>query len=308
MMFKNSFKLLCSNFDKVWKLLVYQILSWGIVVGLLAIFHDTYIPLLTEACNLNNIDSVFMSGTLYGINIPTALTAICNAILKFVELLFTTNVGAGIFLLVVLFFVRPLFAGVGKYVVCEMMYGFMATSSKHGFTSTLLRTLNKSLPYALVRLVFIIPFDALIMTSIFGLTVISHPLYAYAMPFLVVLFPAVCLAFKETFTAGWAPAMIVYDYNVFKAFVKGQRVILRRGARVFSTSFVIYVFALVLSMVFGLYSLIVILPVIYPLYDIFENVAFFSSQGMRFYSDLDTIVTPKKLEEVDKIEDAKYLL
>lgn len=308
MMFKNSFKLLCSNFDKVWKLLVYQILSWGFVVGLLAIFHNTYIPLLTQAWSSHNLDTVLMSGTLYGVNIPTALLTLCTAIIKFVELLFTTSVGAGIFLIFVLFFVRPLLAGVGKYVVCEMMYGFMATSSKHSFTGTLLRTLNKSLPYALLRLLFILPFDALIMTSIFGLTVISHPLYAYAMPFLVVLVPPVFLAFKETFTAGWAPAMIVYNYNVFKAFIKGQRVILRRGARVFSTAFVIYVFALVLSMVFGLYSLIVILPVIYPLFDIFENVAFFSSQGMRFYSDLDTIVTPKKLEEVDKIEDAKYLL
>lgn len=37
-------------------------------------------------------------------------------------------------------------------------------------------------------------------------------------------------------------------------------------------------------------------------------VAFFSSQGMRFYVDGDTILSPKKLEEVDKIEDAKYLL
>ena len=37
-------------------------------------------------------------------------------------------------------------------------------------------------------------------------------------------------------------------------------------------------------------------------------VAFFSSQGMRFYEDADTIISPKKLEEIDKIEDAKYLL
>lgn len=308
MMFKNSFKLLCSNFDKVWKLLVFQILSWGFVVGLLAIFHNIYIPLLTEAWKSQNLDTVVMSGTLYGVKIPAALTAICSAILMFIKNLFLSNVGAGVFLLIVLFFVRPLLSGVGKYVVCEMMYGFMATGSKQSFTGTLLRTLNKSLPYSLLRLVFILPFDILIMASIFGLTIISHPLYAYAMPILVVLFPAIFFAFKETFTAGWAPAMIVYGHNVFKAFRKGQKVILRRGLRVFSTSYVIYLLAIVLSMILGLYSLIIILPVIFPLFDILETVAFFSSQGMRFYSDLDTIVTPKKLEEVDKIEDAKYLL
>ena len=44
----------------------------------------------------------------------------------------------------------------------------------------------------------------------------------------------------------------------------------RRGLRVFSTAFIIYLLAFVLSMVLGFYSLIIILPVIFPLFDIFS--------------------------------------
>ena len=102
--------------------------------------------------------------------------------------------------------------------------------------------------------------------------------------------------------------MIVYDVNVFKAFGIGQRAILRRGARVFSTAFVIYLLAIVLSLILGVYAIIIILPIALPFSHIFEMTAFFSSQGMRFYVDLDTILTPKKLEEVDKIEKAKFIL
>ena len=47
--------------------------------------------------------------------------------------------------------------------------------------------------------------------------------------------PAIFLAFKETFVAGWAPAMIVFDYNVVKGYPKGMKACLRRGLRVYST-------------------------------------------------------------------------
>ncbi len=308
MMFKNSFRLLCANFDKVWKLLCYQILSWAIVLGLLAPFYNVISSSVVEAWELYKLGDIFVSGTFYGLNVATALTSVCGAVMKFVTLLFGSNIIIGIYFMVIVFFVRPVLSNVGKYVVCEMMYGYMASGSKHGFTSTLLRTLKRSLPYACIKTLYCLPFDALILLSLFGLTAISDPKYGYAMPFLIVLVPSILYAFKETFNAGWAPSMIVYDYNVFRAYPKGMVASLRRGLRVFSTAFIIYLLAFVLAMILGLYSIIIILPIIFPLFDIFEMVMFFSSQGMRFYVDSDTILSPKKLEEVDKIEDAKYLL
>jgi 1,4-dihydroxy-2-naphthoate octaprenyltransferase len=83
---------------------------------------------------------------------------------------------------------------------------------------------------------------------------------------------------------------------------------MRKGLTIFSTAFVIYLLAIVLSIILGIYSIIIILPIISPLLHIFEMVSFFSSQGMRYYVDNDTILSPKKLEEVDKLEDAKYIL
>ena len=132
--------------------------------------------------------------------------------------------------------------------------------------------------------------------------------FIYLLPIALVLLPSIFMAFKETFIAGWAPAMIVFDENVFSSYKKGIVAILRRGFKVFSTAFVVFVLLSILAMVIGLYSLIIILPCIYPFLNIFEMVAFFSSQGMRFYVDADTIKSPKKLEEVDKIDKTKYLL
>ncbi len=308
MMFKNTFRLFSSNFDKVWKTLVFQILSWGIVAALLAPFYGIISEAIKKAWVVSEIGANITNGTFYGVNVANALTSVCNMFIETIKLVFTTSVGAGVYSLIVIIFIHPILSNVRKYVNCEMLYGYMASSSKHGFTITLLRTLKRSLPYAALKSLYDIPFNALILASLLGLTYIENPAYGYAMPILIVIVPSICFAFKETFTAGWAPAMIVFDYNAAKAYPKGMKASLRRGLRVFSTAFVIYLLAFVLSMILGVYALIIILPVIFPLLDIFEMVMFFSSQGMRFYVDADTILTPKKLEEVDKIEDAKYLL
>lgn len=310
-MFKNSIKLLCANFDKVWKFLVYLILSWGIVLALLAPFYSTFAEIITQVWVENNLGSVFTSGTFYGLSVTVAeaLTSVLGAIFAFIKILFTTNVWIGIYFAIIVYVVRSILHDVGKFVTCEMMYGYMATSTKVGFTSTLLRTLKKSLSYAGIKLLFALPFNVLICLGIYGLSLMpGNAVLSVLLPILIIIIPSLLLAFKQTFISGWAAAMIVFDCNVFKAFAKGEAAVLRRGLRVYSTVFIIFIMVFLLAMAFGLYSLVIILPVLFPLIYTFEMVMFFSSQGMRFYVDTDTILTPKRLEEVDKIENAKYLL
>ena len=307
MMFKNSVRLLCANFDKVWKLLVYHILSIGLCIALLCIFYNSYIDAGTLAYNESNLSGAFNSGTLYGSSLANGLTAAIDFVLIFFREIFT-NAGIGIYFCLISFILLPLLLNIGKYVTCEMMYGYMSSCQKQSFTGTYLKTLKNSLTYSIIKVFYCIPFNAFIVLSMWGLTRVDNAVFDYIMPFAFVIVPALLMAFKETFNAGWAPAKVVYNQNVFKSFMIGMRAVLRRGARVFSTAFVIFLLAIVLSVVLGLYSIIIILPLISPLIHIFEMVMFFSSQGMRFYVDSDTILSPKRLEEVDKIEDAKYIL
>lgn len=307
MMFKNSVKLLCANFDKVWKLLVYHILSIAVCFGLLCIFYDFYVEAGTIAFNDSNLNGVFQTGTLYGSSIANGLTAVADFVTIFFKQIFT-NVGIGVFFCLILFILLPLLLNMGKYVMCEMMYGYMSSCSKQSFSGTYVKTLKSSLVYSLLKTFYSMPFNALIVLSMWSLTRIDNDIFDYIMPFAFVIVPALFMAFKETFTAGWAPAKVVYNQNPFKSFMIGMRAVLRRGAKVFSTAFIMFLLAIVLSMVLGLYALIIILPIVSPLIHIFEMVMFFSSQGMRFYVDNDTILSPKKLEEVDKIEDARYIL
>lgn len=59
---------------------------------------------------------------------------------------------------------------------------------------------------------------------------------------------------------------------------------------------------------FGIVSAVVFVPLYLGLNNMFEMVMFFGSQGMRYYADADTVLSPKKLEQLDNIQQTKYLL
>ena len=307
MMFKNSIKLLCSNFDKVWKLLVFHILTIGLCFGLLCVFAGPYASELTYAWGEADLGRYLQTGTLYGESFFGALTSIANFVVIFFGRIFM-NVGQGLYFCFIVFYVLPFFINVGKYVVSEMMYGYMTAGQKQSFTGCLLKTLPSSMAYSSIKVLLSVPFNALVVAGMWGLTRIESSFMVYLMPFLVIIVASLLLGIKQLFVGGFAPAKITYAHGITRSYGIGLRASLRKSSTIYSSAFVIYLLVLVLTLVFGAYSLIIILPIVFPLLDIFEMVAFFSSQGMRFYVDNETIVTPQKLEEIDKIEDAKYLL
>ena len=159
-----------------------------------------------------------------------------------------------------------------------------------------------------VKALYALPFNFIILLSMWGITRVNNNVFDHLLPFIFVIIAALLMAIKELFNAGWAPAKVVYDHNILSSYTIGMRAVLRRGARVYSSALIVYVLSVVLSMVLGLYAIIILLPVVPAFMHILEMVCFFSSQGMRFYVDNDTILSPKRLEEVDKIEDAKYII
>ena len=264
--------------------------------------------ILNLVYNESGLSELFQTGAPYGGTIAQALTAFADAVIILFRELFTTDIWLGVYFCFIVFYFFPLLMNVGKFVTCEMMYGYMSSCQKQSFTGTFLKTLGHSLAYSSIRVLYSLPFNAIVFLCMWGLTRVDNNVFDYIMPFMFVLIPSIILAIKGIFNSGWAPAIVVYNHNVITSFGIGVRATFRKIDKVFSNLFVIYLLAIVLSMALGVYSVIIILPVIFPLIHIFEMVMFFSSQGMRFYEDTDTIISPKKLEEIDKIEDAKFLL
>ena len=307
-MFKNSLKLFCSNFDKVWKLLFYTIIILGITIGLMMPFLAEIKEVIYANWTDSILDKIPSTGLLYGSDVAGLFTALWTFASGAVIMLFNAHFWVGVYFAFLILIFMPFLLNLGKYAVNEMLYNYMSSQAKLGFCVAFISTLKKSWIFAIFKTFMSIIAKVLFVASAYGLAMISVPLFAYFLPFVIVIGFAILGSICQSFTSGWAPASVVFGFNIFKSYRIGFRSVVRRYGRFFSTSFIINMFFIFFVMGFGLVSSAVFIPLYLGLINMFEMVMFFGSQGMRYYVDAETFLTPKKLEQQDNIQKTKYLL
>lgn len=307
MTFVNSVKLFFSNWEKVLKLFLCYIVVWGISICLL-------IPVFLEFENVitSNINSTFdltTYSTVFHQSFGGYLHTIFLTIFNILTDCFNANVGLLVYGFIVLFIIMPFLINVVKYAIYETLYGYMASKSKVGFFSALVKTLNKSLLYSLMKTFLNLIFYALITYLVFLLGLIEDVTFQnYYLALCEFLILVVLFTHNKIVTTGWAPAIIIFGCSVPTGFIRGIKVCHRRFGKTLLVGFLIYVVFFIITFMAGIYSLIITVPIAEALLCMFDMTMFFTSQGMRFYVNNTTILTPKKLEEVDNINKAKYIL
>ena len=104
------------------------------------------------------------------------------------------------------------------------------------------------------------------------------------------------------------PATVVFNISPIASFKKAMKGISRRFFKVFSVIFVLTFFTTLFTFMMTSFSLIAFIPLLSVLISMLEMVMFFESQSMRYYVDLDSIISPKKLEQYDKIKKVKNII
>ena len=136
MMFKNSCKLLFSNFSQVWKLLVYHILSIGFCFGLLCIFYRDLATFAEIAFDNSGMKDIWSTGTIYGASFAKALNVIADFVVLFFKTMFIANIGIGVYVCSIVFILLPILINIGKVVTCELLYGYMSACQKQSFLTS----------------------------------------------------------------------------------------------------------------------------------------------------------------------------
>lgn len=307
MMFSNSLKLFGSNWRKVLKLFLYYIFVWGLCFALFLPvffkFKDLVISNFQSVETFKSLTGVFQGGV--GQNLH-----------HLIDVCFSTgvdawNVNAGLMAygLIVLFVFLPFFVNIGKYTLNEMLYSYMTSKAEIGFFSALVKGLKRSVVYALYYTLYNFLFWAVMISSVYGLGLVTNPTFInYLLP--LVLFVVLVLLFtlNQITVLGWSAASIVFDCNVFRAYKKGIKAVKRHFWSIFATTGLYFFLFWGLVMIFGVYPMVVIVPLMSTVLCVYDMVVFFASQGMRFYINENKIMTPKKLEEVDNINKTAYIL
>lgn len=308
MILKNSLKLFCSNFGKVWKYFFYSIIVTGIIIGLMMPFLNEIRTVFLANWTNDILKSIPSTGLLYGSNVAGMFSAIWDFCCSCVIMLFSDYMWVGIYLAFLILIAWPFLMNIGKYAVHENLYNYMSSQTKSSFCAVLVKTLRKSSAYAILKTFMEIIWKAVLVAGAYGLFSVTAPLFDYFLPVIIIVVGALSTSIAQTFISGWAPASVVYNFGVFKSYNIGFRAVVRKYGRIMSTSFLINMIFIFLIMGFGVVSAAVFVPLYFGLNNMFEMVMFFASQGMRYYVDADTVVTPKKLEQQDTIEKTKYLL
>lgn len=311
-MFRNSVKLLFSNFATVWKLLLYYLIITLIGVGLVAPvfssvvevfrshnFFEVLVDLLTTFNLGTNILSIFAS---FGTVISTLVACILDY--------FVIHTWLAVYLTFLFVVLLPFLYELGGIAAGEILYGYMSSQAQVNFTGRIFSSVRKSFKYILAKLLIATPINILIfylIYKVFALTALGGTI-KFAVPLIITVVLCLLVTLRLVLFAGWLPALIVNDCGVWSAFARGIRAVGRRFFRTFSTMLVFVLLNICIDVLFGSIAFLLLVPLgVYFVY-IIDFVMFYGSQGMRYYVDADTIISPKRLEEVDRFSRCKDII
>ncbi len=314
MMFRNSVRLILSNFSNVWKLLLYYVICTIISFAILYPIASPIISKLSAAHVFTDIQTLF-NGLF---SQPNEMATSLDQVFVTIGEVFSANardfLPNYILFGVVVLFVMPFIYGLGELTISEVLYGFMTSQTNYGFTACFIRKLGKACVLNLSKMIFTVPMNIITILSLYGVVkllatkLIGNIVAAVFVMLLIIVY----IAFKNTLFSCWTPATAVHNVGPFKAMILGWRAVFHNFWSIFSTAVAVMIFAIVVNFIFGVFTFTIAFVVTMPLtiftWYVFHMVAYFSNQGMRFYVYPDMFITPKRIKEQETIKRLKFYL
>ena len=316
MIYKNSLKILLSNFDIVWKTMLYYIFVFLVTGGMVYLCLNPIYRLLEQSGFIENITTVY-SDFLTNLNFTQLLLTINDLILQFTSIL-TENLStvwinfAGLAFVVI--FLKTYLSNLTIMPSCNALHYYMGSMNKQSYVLSFKETFGPNLKAQLAYFIVALPLKVLYAY----LFVLSLKLFdiSFVMSivsiFLIAISFCILLGFKYTLFTSWIPTMIVMNYGVFKALKVSVKNSFRIFPRVFSNAIGIVITLILCNFLIGVFTfmagLIITIPFSYLLIGSFGMVVTYEAQGMRYYVDVYNVITPKKKEISDKLNSMKYIV
>ncbi|MEG1751495.1 MAG: hypothetical protein RR140_00195 [Clostridia bacterium] len=310
MSFRNSFKLVSANFFEFWKVLLFKVIVFAVGIGLLAIFSfpiaecfssffDQVLSFVTSFAILPNVAYLFKSAFL-----------LMGVFFDSVVAMAALHTTAFIFVLGVVCIVIPFLNNLLIPALGENIYGYMSSLSRFSLTGSLIKKLGKNSAFAIVKTFVDLVINGLIIVGVYFIVSIASKGGAimFTVPILLFLFLVISISLKSMLIIGWMPSLVAENKNAFIAFGHGIKTTFKNFFKNLSNILVLNFISLLVIMFVGFYGIPILCPFFTFVLVVFQMVMFFTAHGMRYYIDLDTIITPAKLEKQDGFKKTKNIL
>ena len=215
---------------------------------------------------------------------------------------------------VTFFAVYGLLGGLSELAVIDCLNSNMSSKTRLSYFKSLISKMFKSFTMKIVKFFMLIPY-IICIALLFYYSFMFYDTYGglakVLIPFLLFLSFVLITGFYVSLNLGFAPSIIVNGEGVFKSLKRGFCAIKKKYFRVLSTSIMIIFILTIFNLFFSVFSffagLILTLPITILVINLFELVSYYECNGMRYYVG-DTIRTPLKVCEQDKIKKIKYIV
>lgn len=316
MIFKNTFKLLLTNFNLTYKILLHKLIVFLLSLGIAGTIGAPFLLHLTELnffpYILNETIELFENINIG--NIFIYFKTIFNEIiftLKNLDINLLINSLIAIFSF---FVVYGLLSGLSELAVIDCLNSNMSSKTKLSYFKSLISKILKSFAMNIVKFVMFIPY-IICIALLFYYSFIFYDLYGgiakVLIPFLLFLSFVLITGFYISLNLGFSPSIIVNGESIFKSFKRGFCAIKKKYIRVLSTSVMIVFVLTIFNLFFSVFSffagLILTLPITSLVMNLFKIVSYYECNGMRYYVG-ENIRTPLKVCEQDKMKKLKYIV
>lgn len=288
MSFKNSFKLLTTNFSIVWKQLLYLIIISLFSFGIAYCIFLPALDILKSEGVISQFTNIFE--TIY--TAPNEIINACKeAFLNLIEVIKSNFSIIGANVIFSLFFAKIIFdilKYMSYYNVTSVMYMKLTSNLDVGYTRNYISNIWASFRYALSRLVLTIPFDLIIASClILFLKYINGTLTIIFGLFILIAIFIIITSIKISLFTPFAIGMIEKQYAPFKAFMFGNKKITKSFTRIFSNAIVSVMTLIVANLLLGVFTvgagLLITIPTTIVFICILNLTSYLGANGERYY-------------------------
>ena len=301
--FVNAVKIALSKISVAFKVLFYDIIIGGIIVAICAGVLAPQFEVMVEA--LDGSTSHFVASFLdYISGNSSALTTYFDDLGKVFQAI-STNFDIAFIVVLGMSLVLRFLINLRNIPVCDIVDFHMTEGSNHYFLSNYIRNIGRSAKYSLLRLVLSIPFDAVILVTIYFVVGQLFVWLGFAAPFVIILFLVAIFALRQTVFYFWLP-LIVKGKPIMRAFGESFKLAFSRFGEIFIAMFsynILWVALVVLASISTYFvGLLLVVPLLSVLMCAMQLIKFHNINKMRYFADDNEVIEPSIVEDVE-IED-----
>jgi hypothetical protein len=221
MVLKNSIYILTSNFNVVYKILVYILIVAILMASLLLLIYiPTLKPMMNEISATGIGDNLKLGAKEFltvNENYINTQELIVENIEQVKSIIYknTMKIVLSFILIILIFAIAKYFFANAHYLISDMINSFMNSKMKVNLAVSLTMNIKKSTFYGLFNILFLMPIDLLFSFIVVSFFMISYDAFGVLTPPLTIILAIVLWSLKLTFVSTWLPSIINEKRNIF---------------------------------------------------------------------------------------------